>query len=50
MKKKPLRLVTMYLSTRQVEEYTRESQEKSISFAELVRRVLDNYLDNKKVK
>ena len=48
MKKKTLRLTTMYLSTRQVEEFTKEAQAKSITFAELIRRTLDNYLDNKK--
>jgi hypothetical protein len=48
MKKKTLRLTTMYLSTRHIEEFTKEAREKTITFAELVRRVLDNYLDNKK--
>jgi hypothetical protein len=48
MKKKTLRLTTLYLSHRQFEEFNKEAQEKSITFAELIRRTLDNYLDNKK--
>lgn len=48
MKKKTLRLTTLYISTRQFEMFTKEAQEKSITFAELIRRTLDNYLDNKK--
>ena len=48
MKKKLLRLTTLYLSQRQFKEFTKEAKGKSITFAELIRRTLDNYLDNKK--
>lgn len=47
MKKKTLRITTLYLSYRQFDSFTKEAKEKGITFAELIRRVLDNYVDSK---
>lgn len=48
MKEKTLQLKTMYYSIREVEAIAKEAKEKSISFSEMVRRILDDYIERKK--
>ena len=47
MKNKTFKITTLYLSTRQMKELREESKEKTITFSELIRRILDNHLDNR---
>jgi len=47
MKNKILKMTTLYLSTRQMNALKEESKEKTITFSELIRRILDNHLDNR---
>jgi hypothetical protein len=49
MKKKTLRYTCLYLTHRQVNELKKEAEEKFITFAEVVRRALDKYIDDKKL-
>ena len=50
MKKKILRYLTLYVSERQIEEFKKEADEKSITMSEAIRRALDYYIDNVKNK
>ena len=47
MKKKTLRYTCLYLSHRQVDTFKQEAKEKTITFAEAIRRALDKYIDEK---
>jgi hypothetical protein len=48
MKEKTLQLKTMYYSIKEVEAIAKEAKEKSISFSEMVRRILDAHIEKKK--
>jgi len=48
MKNKTLEIKTMYYSTKEVEFIAREAKEKAITFSEMVRRMLDDYIERKK--
>lgn len=47
MKKKTLVIKTLYFSEREIEALNKEAMEKSITFSEMVRRILDNHIDKK---
>jgi len=48
MKKKTMKIKQMYLTNKEIEEISREAKDKDISFAEMLRRAIDFYLDNKR--
>ena len=48
MKEKTLQLKTMYYSIKEIQAIEKEANEKSITFSEMVRRILDNYIEKKK--
>ena len=47
MKEKTLQLKTMYYSIREVNAIAKEAKEKAITFSEMVRRILDAYIEKK---
>ena len=50
MKEKTLLLKQMYFSKNDVTHIQKEAQEKGITFSELVRRILSQYIQEKKEK
>ena len=47
MKKKTMKIKQMYLTNKEIEDISKEAEEKDISFAEMLRRAIDFYLDSK---
>jgi len=47
MKNKTLQIKTMYYSTKEVEFIAKEAEKKAITFSEMVRRILDDYIERK---
>ena len=50
MKDKKLTLKTMYYSTKEVDFFQKEAEEKCITFSEAIRRALDFYMEQHKSK
>jgi len=47
MPKKKMRRTEMYLTEKQHKEVLKEAEERGISFSEMFRKIVDNYLERK---
>lgn len=50
MKNKTMQIKQMYFTNREIDNISKEAKKKDISFAEMIRRAVDYYLDNRKIE
>jgi len=48
MSKKKMRKTEMYITKKQHEEVSKDAEKREITFSEMIRKIIDHYLENRK--